>query len=35
MEISAQRIYNRFDPGSEVDFVIYLGYDWANTNTMP
>jgi LCP family protein required for cell wall assembly len=35
MAISPQRIFNRYDPSSEVDFVIYLGYDWANTNSMP
>ena len=35
MNISPNRIYNRYDPASEVDFVIFLGYDWANNNTMP
>ena len=35
MNISPNRIYNRYDPSSEVDFAIFLGYDWANTNTMP
>ena len=35
MGISDNRIYNRFDPSSQVDIVIYLGYDWANNNSMP
>jgi LCP family protein required for cell wall assembly len=35
MGISPNRIYNRFDPSSQVDIVIYLGYDWANNNSMP
>lgn len=35
MGITPNRIYNRFDPSSNVDIEIYLGYDWANTNTMP
>jgi LCP family protein required for cell wall assembly len=35
MAISPNRIYNRYDPNSQVDFVIYLGYDWANNNPMP
>jgi LCP family protein required for cell wall assembly len=35
MNISPNRIYNRYDPSSEVDLAIFLGYDWANTNTMP
>jgi LCP family protein required for cell wall assembly len=35
MGISANRIYNRFDPSSPVDIELYLGYDWANTNSMP
>jgi LCP family protein required for cell wall assembly len=35
MNISPNRIHNRYEPTSEVDFVIFLGYDWANNNTMP
>mgnify|MGYP005843678825 CR=1 FL=1 len=35
MGIPNLRIYNRYDPANPVDIVIYLGYDWANTNTMP
>jgi LCP family protein required for cell wall assembly len=35
MAISPNRIYNRYDPNSQVDFVIFLGYDWANNNPMP
>jgi hypothetical protein len=35
MGISENRIYIRFDPNSQVDVEIILGYDWANTNSMP
>jgi LCP family protein required for cell wall assembly len=35
MGIADNRIYNRFDPTSQVDIVVYLGYDWANNNSMP
>jgi LCP family protein required for cell wall assembly len=35
MTIQSNKIYNRFDPASQVDIVLYLGADWANTNTMP
>jgi hypothetical protein len=35
LTIAANKIYNRFDPASEVDIVLSLGADWANTNTMP
>jgi LCP family protein required for cell wall assembly len=35
MGISSNRIYNRFDPASQIDIEIYLGYDWANNNSMP
>ncbi len=35
MGISANRIYNRYDPSSQIDIEIYLGYDWANNNSMP
>jgi polyisoprenyl-teichoic acid--peptidoglycan teichoic acid transferase len=35
MDISPNRIYLRFDPTSQVDVVLYLGYDWANSNSMP
>ncbi len=35
MGISPNRIYNRFDPSSPVDIDLFLGYDWANNNSMP
>lgn len=35
MGIPNIRIYNRYDPANPVDIVVYLGYDWANTNNMP
>lgn len=35
MTIAPNTIYNRYDPASQVDIVLYLGADWANTNTMP
>lgn len=35
MNISANKIYHRFDPQSEVDVVVILGSDWANNNPMP
>lgn len=35
MKISPNRIYHRYDPASQVDIVLYLGYDWANDNPMP
>lgn len=35
MGIVDAKIYNRYDPNSEVDLVIFLGYDWANNNSMP
>jgi LCP family protein required for cell wall assembly len=35
MGISENRIYIRFDPNSQVDVEVILGYDWANTNSMP
>jgi polyisoprenyl-teichoic acid--peptidoglycan teichoic acid transferase len=35
LAINPNKIYVRYDPNSQVDFVIYLGYDWANTNQMP
>jgi polyisoprenyl-teichoic acid--peptidoglycan teichoic acid transferase len=35
MNIVPSRIYHRYDPSSPVDVVLYLGYDWANTNPMP
>ena len=28
-------ILSRFDPASEMDIVVILGYDWANNNPMP
>jgi LCP family protein required for cell wall assembly len=35
MGISENRIYIRFDPNSQVDIEVILGYDWANNNSMP
>jgi LCP family protein required for cell wall assembly len=35
MGILDAKIYNRYDPSSQVDIDIYLGYDWANNNSMP
>ncbi len=35
MGISKNRIYIRFDPASQVDVEVILGYDWANNNSMP
>ena len=35
MAISENKILHRFDPASEVDVVVILGYDWANNNPMP
>jgi hypothetical protein len=35
MNISPNRIYLRYDPASQIDMVLYLGYDWANSNSLP
>jgi LCP family protein required for cell wall assembly len=35
MGIEEARIYNRYDPASQVDIAVFLGYDWANNNSMP
>lgn len=35
MGILDTKIFNRYDPSSQVDVTIYLGYDWANNNSMP
>jgi LCP family protein required for cell wall assembly len=35
MGISENKIYIRFDPASQVDIEVILGYDWANNNSMP
>ncbi len=35
MSISSTRFYLRYDPTSQADIVILLGYDWANNNSMP
>ncbi|MGB5843727.1 MAG: LCP family protein, partial [Anaerolineales bacterium] len=35
MGISENKIFIRFDPSSQVDVEIILGYDWANNNSMP
>lgn len=33
--VPPSKIYQRFDPASEVDIVILLGKDWAANNSMP
>jgi LCP family protein required for cell wall assembly len=35
MDISPNRMYLRYDPSSQVDIELYLGYDWANNNAIP
>ena len=35
MGINENRIYIRFDPASQVDVEVILGFDWANNNSMP
>jgi len=35
MNIEPNRFYLRYDPSSQVDIAVYLGYDWANQNSMP
>jgi len=35
MDISPNRMYLRYDPSSQVDIAVYLGYDWANNNAIP
>lgn len=35
MNISPNRMYLRYDPSSQVDIAVYLGYDWANNNAIP
>ena len=35
MGIAPNKIYNRYDPSSPVEFALFLGYDWANNNAMP
>lgn len=35
MNISANKIFHRYDPNSQVDVVLILGNDWANNNPMP
>ena len=29
------KIYSRYDPESKIDVEVYLGYDWANKNSLP
>ncbi|MBL7162201.1 MAG: LCP family protein [Anaerolineales bacterium] len=33
--LSDIKIYNRYDPDSEVDLLLTLGNDWAESNTLP
>jgi len=35
MTISSNRVFNRYDPASEIDLVLILGDDWANNNPIP
>ena len=35
MNISPNKLYNRYDPASPYDVQIVLGADWANNNKMP
>jgi hypothetical protein len=35
MQLDASHIYSQYDPNSNVDIVILLGEDWAQTNPMP
>jgi len=35
MHVDPNRIFNRFDPNAQVDVVVVLGADWANSNSMP
>ena len=33
--LSEIKIYNRYDPDSEVDLLLTLGNDWAQSDTLP
>ncbi len=35
LNIQAHKILVRYDPASEVDVAVYLGNDWAASNTLP
>jgi len=35
MQISSQKILFRYDPASQTDITVILGYDWMNNNPMP
>lgn len=35
LRVPTTRIYNKFDPNSQVDITVNLGSDWANNNPMP
>ena len=35
LQIQPSRIYNRYDPNSQVDITVILGYDWAKENLLP
>jgi len=35
MKISSQKILFRYDPASQTDITVILGYDWVNNNPMP
>jgi polyisoprenyl-teichoic acid--peptidoglycan teichoic acid transferase len=35
LQVQPSRIYNRYDPNSQVDITIILGYDWVEENPLP
>lgn len=35
LQIQPSRIYSRYDPNSQVDIKVILGYDWAENNPLP
>lgn len=35
LQVQPSRIYNRYDPNSQVDITVILGYDWAEENLLP
>lgn len=35
MNVTSNRFFSRYDPTSQVDVVVILGADWANSNPMP
>jgi hypothetical protein len=35
LQIQPNRIYSRYDPNSQVDITVILGYDWGENNPLP